>query len=160
MSVPREKPDTDPGAQSPRISKILPRLDEPMDDATWNRLRGNAQTASDFLKAISHEGRLMILCALANGEKSVAEIETMLSSRQAAVSQQLSRLRSRLGDAARGQARFITFMRLTGRREHRNAVYELFCPERGAEDGRARRGKEIGRCLIYLREGWSITVTH
>ncbi len=49
--------------------------------------------AVSFLKAVSHEGRLMILCHLANGEKSVSELERLLASRQAAVSQQLSRLR-------------------------------------------------------------------
>ncbi|WP_074221462.1 helix-turn-helix transcriptional regulator [Rhodovulum sp. ES.010] len=53
----------------------------------------HAETASSFLKALSHEGRLMILCHLSTGEKSVTELETLLSSRQAAVSQQLARLR-------------------------------------------------------------------
>jgi ArsR family transcriptional regulator len=49
--------------------------------------------ASGFLKALSHEGRLMILCHLAAGERSVTELEHLLGSRQAAVSQQLARLR-------------------------------------------------------------------
>jgi ArsR family transcriptional regulator len=52
-----------------------------------------AENASNFLKALSHEGRLMILCHLTAGEKSVTELETLLGSRQAAVSQQLARLR-------------------------------------------------------------------
>ena len=52
-----------------------------------------SETASAFLKALSHEGRLMILCHLAAGEKSVTELEGLLSQRQAAVSQQLARLR-------------------------------------------------------------------
>jgi DNA-binding transcriptional ArsR family regulator len=52
-----------------------------------------AETAASFLKALSHEGRLMILCHLAAGEKSVGELENLLGVRQAAVSQQLSRLR-------------------------------------------------------------------
>ncbi len=52
-----------------------------------------AENASNFLKALSHEGRLMILCHLTSGEKSVTELETLLGQRQAAVSQQLSRLR-------------------------------------------------------------------
>jgi DNA-binding transcriptional ArsR family regulator len=52
-----------------------------------------AEAASNFLKALSHEGRLMILCHLSSGEKSVTELETLLGSRQAAVSQQLARLR-------------------------------------------------------------------
>lgn len=52
-----------------------------------------ADHAASFLKALSHEGRLMILCHLAAGEKSVGELEHLLGVRQAAVSQQLSRLR-------------------------------------------------------------------
>lgn len=52
-----------------------------------------AQAAASFLKALSHEGRLMILCHLSSGEKSVTELENLLDSRQAAVSQQLARLR-------------------------------------------------------------------
>ncbi|MGG7568451.1 ArsR/SmtB family transcription factor [Rhodovulum sp. DZ06] len=53
----------------------------------------NARDASSFLKALAHEGRLMILCHLVDGEKSVTELEKLLSTRQAAVSQQLARLR-------------------------------------------------------------------
>ena len=52
-----------------------------------------AGVAAAFLKALAHEGRLMILCHLQAGEKSVTELEHLLSSRQAAVSQQLARLR-------------------------------------------------------------------
>lgn len=50
--------------------------------------------ASAFLKALSHEGRLMILFHLSDGERSVSELERRLGARQAAVSQQLARLRS------------------------------------------------------------------
>ncbi len=54
----------------------------------------NARKASDFLKAISHETRLVILCLLIDGEKTVNELEQILQIRQAAVSQQLARLRA------------------------------------------------------------------
>ena len=54
----------------------------------------NARKASEFLKALSHEARLVILCLLVEGEKSVTEIEHLLSLRQPAVSQQLARLRA------------------------------------------------------------------
>jgi len=125
MSMPQDMSDM---GREPRPSSILPRIDEPMDDATWNRIRNNAQTASDFLKAISHEGRLMILCSLANGEKSVAELEAMLSSRQAAVSQQLSRLRLEGLVTARRDGKQI-YYRLTDDRARLiiERVYELFC---------------------------------
>lgn len=130
MSLRHDKSGIDPANLAPEteLSSILPRLDEPMDEATWSRIRSNAQNASDFLKAISHEGRLMILCSLANGEKSVTEIEAMLSSRQAAVSQQLSRLRLEGLVTARREGKQI-YYRLTDDRARViiERVYELFC---------------------------------
>jgi DNA-binding transcriptional ArsR family regulator len=59
-----------------------------------DQLLDNAREASAFLKALSHEARLVILCLLIDGEKSVTEIEEMLNLRQPAVSQQLARLRA------------------------------------------------------------------
>lgn len=53
----------------------------------------NARAASDFLKALSHESRLLLLCLLAERDRSVGELEEILSMRQSAVSQQLARLR-------------------------------------------------------------------
>ena len=52
-----------------------------------------AREASDFLKALSHESRLLLLCALSEGECSVGELENILGARQSTVSQQLARLR-------------------------------------------------------------------
>lgn len=57
-------------------------------------LLANARHASEFLKSLSHEARLVILCLLVERERSVSELEAMLSLRQPAVSQQLARLRS------------------------------------------------------------------
>lgn len=54
----------------------------------------NAHKASDFLKALSHEARLAILCLLLDGEKTVGDIEELLQLRQSTVSQQLARLRA------------------------------------------------------------------
>ena len=53
-----------------------------------------AVEAAALLKALAHDGRMMILCHLADGEKTVSELESLLESRQAAVSQQLARLRA------------------------------------------------------------------
>lgn len=54
----------------------------------------NARKASDLLKSIAHENRLLILCILADGEKAVGELEILLKLRQPSVSQQLARLRA------------------------------------------------------------------
>ena len=64
----------------------LPVFSEDISTEEMDRMVDNATTASNFLKAISHEGRLMILCHLVSGEKSVTELEELLSARQAAVS--------------------------------------------------------------------------
>nr|WP_245415576.1 metalloregulator ArsR/SmtB family transcription factor [Ciceribacter lividus] len=52
-----------------------------------------AAAASELLKALSHESRLLILCILVNGERTVSEIEAILGIQQAVVSQHLARLR-------------------------------------------------------------------
>jgi len=57
-------------------------------------LLDNAHHASEFLKALSHESRLAILCLLLDGEKTVSSIEDVLKLRQSTISQQLSRLRA------------------------------------------------------------------
>ena len=58
------------------------------------RLTDTAREASALLKALSHEARLIILCELVHaGETSVSDLEALLGRRQAAVSQQLARLR-------------------------------------------------------------------
>lgn len=54
----------------------------------------NAGEANTLLRSIANENRLMILCLLADGEKSVGEIEMLTGARQPTVSQQLARLRA------------------------------------------------------------------
>jgi len=63
-------------------------------DPVTNEFRlAEASTAADFLKALGHEGRLLMLCHLCERDLSVTEMEQLIMSRQAAVSQQLARLR-------------------------------------------------------------------
>lgn len=56
-------------------------------------LKQNAERASELLKAMSNEKRLMILCYLAEGEKAVGEMERLIGLSQSALSQHLARLR-------------------------------------------------------------------
>lgn len=57
------------------------------------QLLERAHDASEFLKALAHKSRLVILCLLAEGEKSVMELAELLGQRQPSVSQQLARLK-------------------------------------------------------------------
>lgn len=65
----------------------------PTADLSLDELQAEARDASEFLKAMGHEGRLMMLYYLCERDHSVAELERLIMSRQAAVSQQLARLR-------------------------------------------------------------------
>lgn len=91
-----------------------------------------AGKASAFLKAISHEARLMILCILAEGEKSVTEIETILGLQQAVVSQQLARLRQENVVETRRDGRQIYYS--IANQDVKgiiNALYSMFCQTSG-----------------------------
>lgn len=90
----------------------------------------NAEAAANFLKALSHEGRLMILCHLTTGEKSVTELENLLDSRQAAVSQQLARLRLEELVTCRREGKAIYYSLSDPRARRLIAlVYEMFCKQ-------------------------------
>jgi ArsR family transcriptional regulator len=111
----------------------LPQVTDDLTDAEMDKILANATLAANFLKAIGHEGRLMILCHLASGEKSVNELETLLSARQAAVSQQLSRLRLEGLVTPRREGKTIYYS-LTDDRSRAiiELVYDLFCRDNAA----------------------------
>ena len=92
------------------------------------RLMDRARSASDFLKALAHENRLVILCLLSERERSVTELEELLSLGQAAVSQQLARLRFEgLVETRRdGRQIYYSIADETTRR-FITAIYDKFC---------------------------------
>src|ERR1044071_1856950 len=93
-----------------------------------DRMVENGKSASDFRKALAHESRLMILCILAEGEKSVSELEDLLSLRQPTVSQQLARLRSDGLVSTRRDGKAIYYnLASEEARIIIGAVYDVFC---------------------------------
>ncbi|MFM1815643.1 MAG: Biofilm growth-associated repressor [Pseudomonadota bacterium] len=99
--------------------------------AQLDEMADNAKQATSLLKALAHEGRLMILCYLSSGEKSVTELEELLSLRQPAVSQQLARLRADDLIEARRDGKTIYYSISDERAEKvMELVYELFCAKR------------------------------
>ncbi|MGE5138904.1 MAG: ArsR/SmtB family transcription factor [Rudaea sp.] len=77
-----------------RAAKLAPKRGPGKPPLKPDALLDKAHKASEFLKALSHEARLAILCLLLDGEKSVSSIEESLQLRQPSVSQQLARLRA------------------------------------------------------------------
>lgn len=110
--------------RKPREKKLSPELD---------RMMRKARVASDFLKALSHEYRLLLLCLLAERERSVTELEDILSLRQPLVSQQLARLRlDELVETRREGKTIYYSLANDDVRRVIAVIYAIFCEERGA----------------------------
>ena len=75
------------------MSPRMPARPLAASDSQIRKMGQNAGEVVGFLKTVGHRGRLMLLCHLATGEKSVGELEDLLDLRQSAVSQKLARLR-------------------------------------------------------------------
>ena len=56
-------------------------------------MQEHAADAAGLMKALGNESRLMILCVLADGERSVGDLNTIVPLSQSSLSQQLARLR-------------------------------------------------------------------
>lgn len=103
------------------------------DESELDEMAENAKLATDFLKALAHEARLMILCYLASGEKSVKELEDLLSLRQPTVSQQLARLRIEGFIDARREGKMIYYSIADDRAKVMvEQIYEMFCKPAGS----------------------------
>ncbi|OHC83412.1 MAG: ArsR family transcriptional regulator [Rhodospirillales bacterium RIFCSPLOWO2_12_FULL_67_15] len=96
--------------------------------AKLHTIQTNALRASALLKAMSNQHRLMILCQLVPGEKSVGELERIIGLSQSALSQHLARLRRDQMVKTRRAAQTIYYS-LNG--EEASAVietlYDLYC---------------------------------
>lgn len=112
----------------------LPILDPGMSDDELEGMMKSAREATTFMKALAHEGRMMTLCYLSTGEKSVTELETLLSSRQAAVSQQLTRLRLEGLVDFRRDGKTIYYRLADDRaRQMLELVYSMFCADEDSD---------------------------
>ncbi len=91
-------------------------------------LKRNARDACGLLSALSNERRLMILCQLVDGEKSVGELQPSIGLSQSALSQHLARLRrdGLVRTRRRSQTIFYSLASVEAGRII-EALYELYC---------------------------------
>ncbi len=94
------------------------------------QLRHKAQRASLLLKAMSNEHRLLILCQLVQGEKSVSELQDLVGLSQSALSQHLARLRRDDFVKSRRSAQTVYYS-LAGHEALSviGILYDLYCTE-------------------------------
>lgn len=91
-------------------------------------MQQSARQAAELLQSLANEKRLMILCQVWNGEKSVGEIAQSLGLSQSNVSQQLALLRKDGLVQARREGQSI-FYSLAGSEARRiiEVLYEVYC---------------------------------
>lgn len=91
-------------------------------------LKANVEEATAFLKKMSNPDRLLVACALADGERSVRELEDLLGIRQPGLSQQLAELRAAGLVAGRKEGKQV-FYRLADPRigTFIDTMHALFC---------------------------------
>lgn len=88
-----------------------------------------ARVASDLMKSLSNETRLMILCLLSSGEMTVSEMEDRLHIQQAPLSQQLARLRNERLVKTRREGRMIHYsISDPNVSEVVKTLYRIYCP--------------------------------
>lgn len=83
-------------------------------EINFDKLRTKADIATNLMKVMANADRLMLLCQLSQGEKSVGELETILDIRQPTLSQQLTVLREAELVATRREGKSI-FYRVSSR---------------------------------------------
>jgi DNA-binding transcriptional ArsR family regulator len=88
----------------------------------------HAGEAADFLRALANEQRLLILCSLLEGRRSVGEINERVDLSQSALSQHLAVLRERKLVRTEREAQTIYYSLPEGPARRVLAVlYEVFC---------------------------------
>lgn len=88
-----------------------------------------ASRAAELLKMMGNERRLMILCQLVNGEKSVGELEGLIGLKQSALSQHLAKLRAERLVATRRVSQTVYYRLASGEVSALiNTLYGLYCP--------------------------------
>ena len=100
----------------------------PEDDRQLTELHDKAAHVCDLLKVMSNEWRLMILCQLSEGDRTVSELQSMLALSQSALSQHLAVLRREKVVKATKHGQSVTYS-LQGEEAIRvmETLHDMFC---------------------------------
>lgn len=111
-----------------------------MKNQALERLIPKALEAAETLKALAHETRLLAVCFIGEGEKSVQEMEEFLGTTQSNVSQHLARLKAAGILQSRKQGKQVFYsaaspdiFRLV------STLQQIYCPAPGTPKGRGSK---------------------
>lgn len=105
-----------------------------------------AEAVSTLMKALAHPKRLLLLCQLAEGERSVGELARLLGMREPAVSQQLTLLRKDALVATRREGQTIWYsVPRADVRALLGFLYDTYCADPGRRRSAAAAGGRAWR---------------
>lgn len=106
-------------------------MPEPALSINAEAMRANAGQASELLKALANDKRLMILCLLVEGERSVGDLNASLELSQPALSQHLKVLRDEGLVETRREAQSILYSLVPGPAQRvLQTLHDVYCGER------------------------------
>ncbi len=120
----------------PGSKPLSPRNGGGLSAVDYLKLQASAREASRLLKALSNENRLLIMCQLVGGERSVGELVRLIGLSQSALSQHLAKLRHDSLVRTRRDAQTIYYSLASPEAEAVIAtLYNLYCavPEQEPE---------------------------
>lgn len=93
-----------------------------------SQMQDHATDAAGLMKALGNESRLMVLCVLAEGERSVSDLNTIVPLSQSALSQQLARLRQQGLVETRRESQTIYYSLGKGPADRIiNLLHDIYC---------------------------------
>lgn len=100
-----------------------------MTDLEMQAMRASAGEATQLLKNLANEDRLLLLCQMVHGEKCVSDFEALLDIRQPTLSQQLGVLRNAgLVNTRRDGKRIYYSLASEEVKQVLSLLYMLYCP--------------------------------
>jgi len=92
------------------------------------QMKEHATDAASLMKALGNESRLMILCLLTEGERSVSDLNEIIPLSQSALSQQLARLRQQGLVRTRRESQTIYYALANGPADRViHLLHEIYC---------------------------------
>ncbi len=101
---------------------------EQFTEADVDQMRQHAPEAAGLMSALGNESRLMVLCALTQGQRSVGELNDIVPLSQSALSQQLGKLRDRGLVTTRRESQTIYYSLVPGPAQRIiETLHDIYC---------------------------------
>lgn len=131
-----------PSYANMKVNQTAVRTLPPRDVGALRELQRNSRRVASLLKAMSNPARLVILCQIAEGERSVGELERAVGLSQSSISQHLAVLRGEAVVSSRRVRQTVLYSLASKEVVALMAtLHAVFCREEGASKAASLRAR-------------------